>query len=362
MAAKIKTQKVTARQIGEIVGCCQQAVSAVLSGRGNSKVSREKQEKIFEVARDLGYQPNLSALRLAGHPTRTIGVIPGTSVFAAEMLVTLATRLRTHDYKIISSPLVTAFDENQIISSLLNYGADGIIIMNKRGPLFHNQLKVPAVLVSYSNFDLDYDWENGARQAVEHMLGHGHRRIAFLLDNWGYSAGLISQGYRGAMGAAGLACSEDWSIKLTWNAAFAEQLQNLIEREKVTAFLCTDSIIAGRLSVWLRQHGYRVPEDLGIICFRGTSFDETLNPSLTSLAYPAHELASRAADLIVAKIQDKQLERSAQPEKIPARLHPGRSCGCAEQPLEHIWWEGVPVSVEGPQHHLLPRPAAPMKK
>ncbi len=362
MAEKIKPQKVTARQIGEIVGCCQQAVSAVLSGRGNSKVSREKQEKIFEVARDLGYQPNLSALRLAGHPTRTIGVIPGTSVFASEMVVTLATRLRTHDYKIISSPMVTAFDGDQIISSLLNYGADGIIIMNKKGPLLHEQLKVPAVVVGYNNFDLDYDWEGGARQAVEHMIGHGHRRIAFLLDNRGYSAGLLNRGYCGAMAAAGLPCPENWSVSLTWNATFAEQLLNLIEQEKITAFLCSDSIIAGRLSVWLRQHGYRVPEDLGIICFRGTSFDEMLNPSLSSLAYPAHELASRAADLIIEKIQNKELARSANPEKVPARMHLGRSCGCIEQTIEHIWWEGVPISVEGtPQHHL-PRPTGSTKK
>lgn len=345
--SRIKPESITAKQIGEIVGCCQQAVSAVLSGRGNSKVSREKREKILEIARNFNYRPNHSALRLAGRSTKTVGIIPESSIFCAEIISALGTALRARDYRSIVLPLIMNHEDEITIDFMFHYGVDGVIsLRNKSGNFEHERLKIPGVLISYDNYDIDFDWNHGFREAVRHLLGHGHTRIGFLLDSWSYSLRKMSEGYKEEMAGNGLPCPDHWTIELLWNAEFGNRLIELIEKEKVTAFLCSSDIIAGRLMVYLKQHGRRVPEDVAVIGFYGTSFGETMTVPLTSVVYPIHEICRSAADMIVEKIQDKVLKRAEKPLNIKSFLHLGRSCGCPEQEMKVIWWEGIPISVE----------------
>jgi DNA-binding LacI/PurR family transcriptional regulator len=352
-----KPAKITAKEIGRIVGCCQQAVSSVLSGRGNSKVSREKRERILEAARSFNYRPNPSALRLAGRPTRTIGIIPESSVFCAEILAKLSTSLRVLGYQSIVFPLIMNHEDEMVMDSMFHYGVDGIISLNnKSGNFEHDRLKIPGVLISYDNYDIDFDWRHGFGESVRHLIGHGHSRIGFILDAWSYSLTKMREGYEAEMIGNGLSCPEDWTVELLWNADFGRKLAGLIETEKVTAFLCSSDIIAGRLMVYLKQHGWRVPDDVAVIGFYGTSFDEVMTTSLTSIVYPIGEICRNAAEMIVAKVENKELARTAKPLDIRSRLHLGHSCGCPEREMKIVWWEGVPVSVEKMHCYRKPPP------
>lgn len=342
-----KPGNITAKQIGELVGCCQQAVSTVLSGRGNSKVSKEKREKILDIARNFNYRPNHSALRLAGHSTKTIGIIPESSVFCGEIISTLGTALWARDYQSIVLPLVINNETEITNDAAFHYGIDGVIsLKSKSGTFDHKRLKIPSVLISYADYDIDFDWQHGFREAVRHLIGHGHTRIGFILDNWSYSLTRMSEGYKAEMAENGLPCPDHWTIELLWNAEFGTRLAELIDREKVTALLCSSDIIAGRLMVYLKQHGRRVPEDVAIIGFYGTTFGDTMTTPLTSVVYPVDEICRSAADMIIDKIQNKVLKRTPEPLKIKSSLYLGRSCGCPEQEMKVVWWEGIPVSVE----------------
>ncbi|OQA87216.1 MAG: Catabolite control protein A [Lentisphaerae bacterium ADurb.Bin242] len=344
--SKNKFERMTAKQIGSMVGCCQQAVSSVLSGRGNSKVSREKREKILEIARNFNYQPNFSALNLAGRATKAIGIIPENSIFCAEIQLALSTGLRALGYHTVFSPLVTHYEEKMTIDTLLGYGVDGIISLNKKGDFTHEKIKIPTVLVSYKNYDVDIDWADGFYQAAEHLIRHKHKRIAFLTDVWAYNTRLLEKGYRAAMKKAGLPCLDSWKIELLWNRDFEKQLLELLEKEKITAFLCTTDMIACRLMSWLKSHGIRIPEEVAVIGNLGCTFGETMSPSLTSLIYPLHEICRIAAEMIVEKIQNKSCQRIQKPVLVKSSLYAEHSCGCPEKEIKIIWWEGLPLSYE----------------
>lgn len=345
-----KSVKITAKKIGELAGCCQQAVSATLSGHGNSKVSAEKREKILTLARNLNYRPNPSALRLSGRSTKTIGIISENSIFCSEFQLGLATRFRVHGYESIFVPLVTNFEEDFQINKLLDYGVDGIVSLNKQGNFEQSSLAVPSVLISYANYDVDFDWQGAAQLAVSHLLEHGHQRIAFLSDVRQYSSENMRIGFERTLREKQLDFSPGWFVELVWNERYAVQLLSLLRKEKVSAFFCTREGIAARLLVWLRRQKISVPEEVAVISATGSTYAESCFPSLTAIAYPVHAITAAAVDLLIKKIRQNELKRTEKPILIPPKLHLGHSCGCPESPMQTIWWEGLPLDLEEFDH------------
>ena len=338
--AVLKKNRVTAKQIGELAGCCQQAVSAVLSGRNPSKVSAEKREKILALARDLNYQPNRAALSLAGHSTKLIGVIPHFHGLGNSMVMSLSSHLTALGYSMVASPVVLPSQEKRISGDLMSCGVEGIIINDTMGKDFsHSACLLPSVLISYKQYDVDYDWEDGGRQAAEHFIWHGHRSIAFLHNGSCYSTDLLLKGFRHAIRKHGLPFHNDWTLDLVHNPCAGEQILNLIRKDHVTAFLTVSDMMAGRLSQFLCSSGLRVPEDVALICSRGSFYTEVIGTGLTSLIYPVSMICKTAVEILRDKIAACNPGRLKEPVLIKSGLHIGNSCGCRPESTDHLFWE-----------------------
>ena len=55
----------------------------------------------------------------------------------------------------------------------------------------------------------------------------------------------------------------------------------------------------------LKEHGYRIPEDVSLIGFDNTSVCELVQPSLSSIHVPKHELGRLAVRRLEARLRDE---------------------------------------------------------
>jgi diguanylate cyclase (GGDEF)-like protein len=180
----------------------------------------------------------------------------------------------------------------------------------------------PAVLV---------DNEGGVRKAMEHLVQHGHRSVAFIAgddQDTGDSLARVTA-YRKGLREFGL--NDDPQLVgygYHWNIGGYRAMQRLIQSGvKFTAVMCSNDLSALGATRALQEAGFRVPRDVAV-----TGFDDVLEgvaqvPPLTSVHYPLFEAGYRALLLLQKRIEQGP---AALPDitRISTWLVPRQSCGC----------------------------------
>ena len=150
---------------------------------------------------------------------------------------------------------------------------------------------------------VDTDNVRGASEAVRHLLGLGHTRIALVnlaTANANHAARL--EGYRRTMAAAGAAVSPaDMVLFPTHDSGqFEDQIEDWLLRTRAagplpTAIFACDYLMALATLRVLRRHGLCVPEDVSLVAFDDPLSAAHLTPPLTTIRQPAYRLGRRAA-------------------------------------------------------------------
>lgn len=175
------------------------------------------------------------------------------------------------------------------------------------------------------------DNEGGIRQALAHLVEHGHRRIAFIA---GHGAGQPGDSeYRLRSYQTGL---HDYGLEAdrrllayglhTRPDGRKAMHQILNSGAQFTAVLASnDESASGAIEV-LKEAGLRVPQDVAVI-----GFDDRLDaiaqaPSLTSLHYPIFDIGRQAFSLLLKYIDGQK--KGPEIVRVPTRLVIRQSCGC----------------------------------
>jgi diguanylate cyclase (GGDEF)-like protein/PAS domain S-box-containing protein len=177
------------------------------------------------------------------------------------------------------------------------------------------------------------DNEQGMMQAVEHLIEHGHRQIAFVgyLDIDDMKARF--NGYKKALEKHGIPYDPNLVIdsiirgnESGWLAA------EMIIRGEVpcTAIAaCTDLTAIG-LTKHLEDFGYRIPEDYAITGYDNSYAAQINSPSISSVNQDLERISSQAIDMLMNALDGVFL--SSNIVYLPSILHIRSSCGCSEQP------------------------------
>jgi predicted signal transduction protein with EAL and GGDEF domain/DNA-binding LacI/PurR family transcriptional regulator len=181
------------------------------------------------------------------------------------------------------------------------------------------------------------DNEDGTRAATEHLIHHGHARIAF--------AGCCEQadvaerfaGYQAALAEHGLAFDPGVNLGTPWNLeadgriAAARLLALRADRscsgaEAVTAVVCaTDKVALGLMGA-LAAAGLRLPHDLAVTGFDDTHDAQFAEPSLTTVRQNFAAVAATAVRHLLAALRhDAPLPSIV---RVPTQLIVRRSCAC----------------------------------
>ncbi len=352
---------VTMKQIADMAGVSRPAVSAVLNDRLDSsiKVSREKREKILELARSLKYRPNFAAIQLNGKRDKSIGVIHGcyTTGTNSEMLRLLSIKLRVEGYQGYFVGITDPKHELDTINDFISRGMDGIISYYTLNDIRQADYPIPMVCIEasiHNDFDVSSDQHSGFYTATSHLLRHGHRKIGLLCAIALPNIHKI-KGYQQALRDAGIEPREDWIISLTWNKDFLRVIENLLA-DGVRAFVCSGDMLAGKFIAWLNDRGYRVPEDVAVFGNDGLEVANITPVPLSTIVHPLSKLADRTVELLINKVGEQRTGREKKPTIIKPGYRLSRSCGCPLHDRKLIHWEWMPITLESASQNLKPPP------
>ena len=181
---------------------------------------------------------------------------------------------------------------------------------------------VPAVVTFehiLSHACITADDADGIRQAMDHLLGLGHRKIAYLIhteDDLAVSRIRLGAYYESLM-RAGIIPNPQWVHHLIQDHSFIvrgrRSMQAWLEEDwrdlGCTALLVQNDRAAIGVMEVLRGHNISVPDDVSIIGFDGTDEAQFCVPALTSVHVPLREMGIRAVEMLAEQIHDPRSMR-----------------------------------------------------
>lgn len=309
---------ITIYDIAEEAGVSIATVSRVFNN--HPRVSPETRERVFEIARQLGYLPHVSAQSLARQKTHVVAaVVPVmTNYFYMEVIRGMQDALHETEFDLMlyASPTPQEVD-SQLQRAAQRGRADGMLLFStpiteKRQRLLQNS-KQPVVLVDA--FDEDYDSVSvdnikGAEIATRHLIDNGCRHIAHItVDPEPVPARQRREGYEQALQSAGrsivpelIAASRQRPYGFVEEAGY-EAMQMLLEREPACdgVFVATDTQALGALQK-LQEADIAVPRQLAVVGFDGIAISEYAH--LSTLCQPMYEMGKQAVDKLLTRIQE----------------------------------------------------------
>lgn len=314
-------------------------VSRVLNGKGPVHADTEK--RIRGAARRLRYVPHGGARSLITRRTHTIGVLlPDLySEFFSEIIRGIDLVARRSGYHVLVSGSHGNREETEAMVRAMRGRVDGLIVLasdQRRHALRENvPERFPVVMLDNAfgeSFDsIRIDNYGGATAMVRHLIGLGHRRIAFITGPPGnYDASERLRGYRRALEAAGLSGSKD----LECPGDFREQsgYEALTRIRSMTArptavFAANDSMAIGLLYA-CRQAGVSVPDQLAIAGFDDIPIARFMTPPLTSVRVPIADLGTCATENLLERLAERAAPKAPRRDVLlPTTLIVRVSCG-----------------------------------
>lgn len=287
------------------------------------KVSKATRERVLAAIKELDYRPNALAKGLLMKRTMTIGIIiPDISnPYYAEIVRGIQDVADEAGYAVTLQN--TDKRQDGIVRSvylLREKAADGIIfsggIINGPETLsLLKELKERVVVIGRHRLDFPavvVDNTGGARQAVEHLLGLGHRRIAFLGGPDGSTTALDRlRGYREALAGAGVAFDERLVRKGDWTpeSGYLAAGELLKRRRPPTAIAAANDQMAFGVVKAAKEKGLSLPDDLAVTGFDNIPLSSYFDPPLTTIQIPMHDLGAAAMQTLIGLLSGGGRER-----------------------------------------------------
>jgi LacI family transcriptional regulator len=307
---------VTLADLARVVGTSASTASRALSGRGY--VAPDLRKRLLAAADRLGYVPNASARTLKQSTSRVVGVVVSDlgNNFYGGLAAGIEQTLREAGYRmLLVGDNSERADEMAAVRTFLAMRAPGAILtpVGSDATAFLVRRRVPVVEVDRRTASVTadavlVDTVRGARDAVEHLFGLGHRRVALLVadTDWTSDAGRV-EGYRAAHAAAGVHVDEGLILRMPLHDASAgERVAALLETERPSAIFAADNLLAEETWHVLRARGLVLPTDISLVGFDDVQWTEMVSPGITVVAQPTIELGRRAAALLLRRIAEPE--------------------------------------------------------
>jgi LacI family transcriptional regulator len=305
MSRSLRDKPATIHDVARLAGVSKSTVSNVVRGaEGHSSSTRARVRDAIDA---LAYRPNLLARQMVQQRTHVIGVIIGdlANPFYSEMAKAVELEASARGYHVMLCSI--HIDERRALASLrslLDYRVAGLVILAYAGNREFSKAvtgaRIPSVFVTCRGDFGDIvstDDEKGGQLAAQHLIGLGHKRIAYVGDPSVEDAADAARadGYRAAMREAGLT-----PIARHWKGLSLQQL--LTGRERPTGVVCSNDLGAIEILDTADRLGIRVPEDLSVVGYDDITLAGLKRISLTTITQPKGELARVALSVLYDRI------------------------------------------------------------
>lgn len=334
------TRRVTLSDVAARAGVSRATASLVVRGEG--ALAETTRERVRVAMEELGYVYNRGAAALRASTTQSIGlVVPDVSNdFTAELTVTVENNVGDL-VTLIGNSLEDLDRQDALVRSMIERQVDGMIVLPAVGSTDRlvsmlRGSRVPVVMATreMSGTGLPYvgiDNVLGGRLAVDHLLQHGARRVAYIggLEQLRPRHDRVA-GARQALAVGGgeLVADIPGPPRGSWGREIAREL--IAAGELPDAIICHNDLVAFGVYRALRERGLGDPSELAIVSYDDIAAAELWEPPLTSVGASGYEVGMRCAEALVRRMAAP----AAEPERILVSPHlvVRESCGCVADP------------------------------
>jgi LacI family transcriptional regulator len=292
-------------------------ITASRAIRGNGYVSEAARERVLAAAAQLNYTPDMLARRMRGDKSKLIGVFVNNygSLVVHEIAKAISQEARNIGYDILIFN-AERFDGpgRAPTCDMLSKLCDGLVLLLPNGEDGYLEVierqRIPAVFFSFDARDVSVpvvavENREAARAAVEHLIGLGHKRIAFIGGSraTGQSA-QRQKGYADALAAAGLPVLPELMVegRFVQAGGYAATEQLLALDPLPTAiFAANDEMAFGAIDA-IHSRGLEVPAHISVIGFDDIPTASGVFPTLSTMRQPLARMAACAVGELVAMI------------------------------------------------------------
>lgn len=326
-------RRVTVRDVAARAGVSQPTVSLVLGGHPRARVAAETRERVMAAAAELGYRPNVIARGLARRRSYAIGLlVPDLrNPFYAE-IVSGAERVAAQEGYAVLLCDASEVGPHRHLATLRERLVDGIILdAVGASELGEEALEgLNAVFIDEPSSRVPFvasDATGAGRIAAQHLIGLGHRRVAFMGPAADvYAFRMRERGFVQAMRAAGATFDSDRVRRAPATvaggmAAMRAMLAVGNAGLRPTAVFCANDLMAVGALKACAAAGVQVPRDLSVVGCDDIELATLVTPELTTIAVPARELGARAARTLI-RLLARDAEASGAETRATGRTLP----------------------------------------
>ena len=332
----------TLQTLADALGVHRSTVARALNPEERHRITPAVVTRVMEEAERQGYRRDIIAASLRTGKSRLIGVVLpdlANPVFST-ILDGISATLTEHSYSaLIAGSGLPSGKQDDIVDTLVGRRVDGLILATamRDDPTVSCclRLKVPTVLVNRAEDKLRVpsvvpDDHMGMGLAVDHLSSHGHCRIAHIGGPEEVSTGYLRrQGFQDAMTLAGLDASRVISAKSYDRIAGADIARQVFTRwPDTTAIAAGNDLLALGALDYMREAGIDCPKQVSLTGFNDMPFIDLVDPALTTIRAPQHEMGKAAAEMLLTAIENP----GGLPEnqRYPVALVIRKSCTTAD--------------------------------
>lgn len=317
-------------------------VSRVMNNEPNVKTTTR--ERVLEAAEALGYHPNLSARSLAGSKSFVIAAFVDAALTmdhwrserGADYLsriqlgATSACREAGYHFMVELIDHATPRVRQEVGNLLAALHPDGVLLTP---PSADDAVVLELLAATGTPFVRlgpersaggglrfpvdDYD---AAVKMTEHLIGLGHRRIAFILGEPRYAASRARrEGFEAAMAAHGLSAPQAWVRQGDFTFASGVEATEalLASADRPTAiFASNDDMALGALAA-IAEAGLSTPDDISVAGFDDSSGGRFSRPQLTTMRQPLVQMAASATKSLIEGEVAADCDMNVEPGRLP---------------------------------------------
>lgn len=318
----------TILDVAKLAGVSRSTVSRVISGNGAVKpATRINVESVID---ELDFTPSYFAQGIKTGKTKTLAmIVPDYSnLYYGEMFRGVERIALKHGYMVlICNTDKSSTRERSYTEELLKRKVDGIVYNTYKK---HNQnieyftklsKKLPMVFMDHLQWEdesVPYVLTEGyesSKKASKYLVSIGRKRIGYIRmppyisvvqhRYAGYKQGLIESGIEPDKDIV-YQCPNNEVGKTHLQIGY-EGAKALMDRDNPPdAIMTSVDIMAVGAIKYLKQAGYKIPQDLSIIGFDNIALATIVEPNLTTIAQPTRKIGEEAAKILIAKINEEE--------------------------------------------------------
>ena len=301
------------KDVAAITGYSAQTVHRAL--HAGDQVTAATRNEILRVVKEIGYRPNRAARHLATAKSSVVGIVSfATQIYGPAHTILSIDKFAKQvglNIMLTSVPSLEPQKFKRAVAEIAEYNPLGIILLSPiklTGSFFEEWYQtVPMIVVgecaTKTDFNsIDHDYAAATEAAVQHLVDHGHTKIACLKGPSDWTATKFRQlGWKRGLKKnhlpLGVLYEGDWSPKSGYEAT-CELIKT--RRDEFTAIVVQNDQMAFGVLRALHEHGIKVPEEVSVVGYDDMPEAGYAIPPLTTLYQDYERIGQQAINTLLA--------------------------------------------------------------